>query len=43
MSLVMEGGTTSVEEMIKSTKRGLLVSFFWYIRPVDNRRCSTPA
>lgn len=36
MSLVMEGGTTSVEEMIKSTKRGLLVSFFWYIRGVDN-------
>jgi predicted Zn-dependent protease len=35
MSLVMEGGTASVEEMIKSTKRGLLVSFFWYIRPVD--------
>ena len=35
MSLVMEGGTATVEEMIKSTKRGLLVSFFWYIRPVD--------
>jgi predicted Zn-dependent protease len=36
MSLVMEGGTTSVEEMIKTTKRGLLITFFWYIRPVDN-------
>lgn len=36
MSLVVDGGTTSVEEMIKSTKRGLLVSFFWYIRPVDS-------
>ena len=36
MSLVMEGGTTSVDEMIKTTKRGLLVSFFWYIRAVDN-------
>jgi predicted Zn-dependent protease len=36
MSLVMAGGTTSVAEMIKTTKRGLLVSFFWYIRPVDN-------
>ncbi len=35
MSLVMEGGTSTVEEMIKATKRGLLVSFFWYIRPVD--------
>lgn len=36
MSLVMEGGTATMEEMIKSTKRGLLVTFFWYIRPVDN-------
>jgi predicted Zn-dependent protease len=35
MSLVMDGGTTSVDEMVKSTKRGLLVSFFWYIRAVD--------
>ena len=37
MSLVMEGGTSTIEEMIKSTKRGLLVSFFWYIRAVDNQ------
>ena len=37
MSLVMEGGTMTMEEMIKTTKRGLLVSFFWYIRPVDNQ------
>jgi len=36
-SLVMEGSETSVEQMIKSTKRGLLVTFFWYIRPVDNQ------
>jgi predicted Zn-dependent protease len=35
MSLTMEGGTSTVEEMIKTTKRGLLVSFFWYIRGVD--------
>jgi predicted Zn-dependent protease len=32
----MEGGTTSVADMIRTTKRGLLVSFFWYIRAVDN-------
>ena len=37
MSLVMEGGAATVQEMIKSTKRGLLVSFFWYIRGVDNQ------
>jgi predicted Zn-dependent protease len=35
MSLVMEGGTATVDEMIRSTKRGLLVTFFWYIRGVD--------
>lgn len=35
MSLTMEGGDSTVEEMIKSTRRGLLVSFFWYIRGVD--------
>ena len=38
MSLVMEGGDQTIEQMIKSTRRGLLVSFFWYIRPVDNIR-----
>ena len=35
MSLVMEGTDLTVEQMIKTTKRGLLVTFFWYIRPVD--------
>jgi predicted Zn-dependent protease len=35
MSLVMEGGDQTIEQMIKSTRRGLLVSFFWYIRVVD--------
>jgi predicted Zn-dependent protease len=34
-SLVMEGSNMSIDEMIKSTKRGLLVTFFWYIRGVD--------
>jgi predicted Zn-dependent protease len=36
MSLVVDGGTATMEEMIKSTKRGLLITFFWYIRGVDN-------
>jgi predicted Zn-dependent protease len=35
MSLVLEGSDQSVEQMIKTTRRGLLVSFFWYIRAVD--------
>ena len=34
-SLVMEGSDQTIEQMIKPTKRGLLVTFFWYIRPVD--------
>lgn len=34
-SLVMEGSNMSIDEMIKSTRRGLLVTFFWYIRGVD--------
>jgi predicted Zn-dependent protease len=35
MSLVVEGSSQSIEDMIKTTKRGLLVTFFWYLRPVD--------
>ena len=35
MSLVLDGSNQSVEQMITSTRRGLLVTFFWYIRPVD--------
>ena len=35
-SLVWPGTETSLEDMIKSTRRGLLVTFFWYIRGVDN-------
>jgi predicted Zn-dependent protease len=34
MSLVQEGSNLSIEDMIKQTKRGLLVTFFWYIRGV---------
>jgi predicted Zn-dependent protease len=35
MSLAIDGTNQSIEDMIKSTRRGLLVTFFWYIRPVD--------
>ena len=34
-SLVMEGSDLSIADMVKNTRRGLLVTFFWYIRPVD--------
>src|SRR5690606_21865403 len=36
-SLRMSGGDQSVDEMIASTRRGILVTRFWYIRPVDPR------
>jgi predicted Zn-dependent protease len=35
--MASSGPTTSVEEMIQSTERGLLVGRFWYIRSVDPR------
>jgi len=34
-NVIMEGGTQSLEDMIKSTKRGILVTRLWYIRSVD--------
>ncbi|MCJ8163915.1 TldD/PmbA family protein [Pontibacter sp. E15-1] len=34
-NIIMEGGSQSLEEMIKSTKRGILVTRLWYIRTVD--------
>jgi predicted Zn-dependent protease len=34
-TLAMQGGTTSTADMIKQTKRGLLITRFWYIREVD--------
>ena len=34
-NLVMEGGKTSIDDMIADTRRGVLVTRFWYIREVD--------
>jgi predicted Zn-dependent protease len=34
-NIIMEGGTASLDELIKSTERGILVSRLWYIRMVD--------
>ena len=36
MSLSQEGSDLSIEEMVKQTRRGLLVTFFWYIRGVPS-------
>ena len=35
MNLVFSGGDSSVEKMVASTDRGLLVTRLWYIREVD--------
>jgi len=32
---IMEGGNASLEDMIKDTRKGVLVTRFWYIRAVD--------
>jgi len=37
MSLVLQGSNLSTEEMIKQTRRGLLVTSFWYIRGVPSQ------
>jgi len=36
-SFIMSGGTTSLEDMIKTTQRGILVTRLWYLREVDPR------
>jgi predicted Zn-dependent protease len=33
--MIMEGGTKSLEDLIKGTKKGILVTRLWYIRDVD--------
>jgi len=35
VNFVMDGGTGSVDDLIASTARGILVTRFWYIRFVD--------
>jgi predicted Zn-dependent protease len=34
-NLIMSGGTGTVDDLIRETARGILVTRFWYIRPVD--------
>ena len=36
-SIKLQGGTTSMDDMIKSTPRGVLVTRLWYLRQVDPR------
>ena len=36
-SLKMEGGSSTIDEMIRNTERGILVTRLWYLREVDPR------
>lgn len=36
-SIRMSGGNASLDDLIAATRRGLLVTRFWYLRPVDQR------
>ena len=36
-SFLMSGGTSTVDDMIRSTERGILVTRLWYLREVDPR------
>ena len=39
-NLIMEGGNASVEDMIGLTRRGVLITRFWYIRGLNPRTIS---
>jgi predicted Zn-dependent protease len=34
-NLIMEGGTATLDDLIEGVDRGVLVTRFWYIRPLD--------
>jgi len=34
-NLIMEGGTATIDDLIKGVERGVLVTRFWYIRSLD--------
>jgi predicted Zn-dependent protease len=44
LNLVMSGdvalGTASIEDMIRETRRGVLITRFWYVRPLNPRVAS---
>jgi predicted Zn-dependent protease len=39
-NLVMEGGNANLDDLIASTDRGVLITRFWYIRPLNPRTIS---
>ena len=39
-NVIMSGGDASTEDMIRSIRRGVLITRFWYIRPLNPRTLS---
>lgn len=39
-NLIMSGGDASLDDLIRSVKRGVLITRFWYIRPLNPRALS---
>ncbi len=39
-NLIMSGGDSTIEEMISATERGVLITRFWYVRPLNPRTLS---
>lgn len=37
-NFVMEGGTTTEEEMMQMVDRGIIINRLWYIRPIDQKK-----
>jgi predicted Zn-dependent protease len=35
LNIIMEGGKATIDDLIAGTERGVLVTRFWYIRPLD--------
>lgn len=35
VNMIMDGGSATMDELIAGTERGVLVTRFWYIRPLD--------
>ena len=35
VNMIMEGGSATLDDLIAGTERGVLVTRFWYIRPLD--------
>jgi len=40
LNFVMSGGSASIDDMIRETRRGVLITRFWYVRPLNPRIAS---